>query len=203
MLDYLCECFPFWKNNQDEEAYALDLNIPNPNDALNAVCLDIEKAGQDVVIVKSGKRLCGTGAAISNVPIIQNKAYFEVKVQAGGVWGIGLATSKANLSHCPLGVDKESWVLRQDSCVHANNEQRVQTGRQVDEGDIIGVAYDHEVLSFFLNGDDLEVAFTGIRGTVFPVIYVDEGAILDIQFSSFSHQPPPGFSQILLEKTIL
>jgi hypothetical protein len=42
------------------------------------------KSGQDVVIVKNGRRLCGTGGAISNVPIIQNKAYFEVKVQAKG-----------------------------------------------------------------------------------------------------------------------
>jgi hypothetical protein len=41
-------------------------------------------SGQDVVIVKNGRRLCGTGGAISNVPIIQNKAYFEVKVQARG-----------------------------------------------------------------------------------------------------------------------
>ena len=43
----------------------------------------------------------------------------------------------------------------------------------------------------------------GIKGTVFPVIYVDEGAILDVQFSGFYHSPPSGFSQILQEKTIL
>ena len=36
------------------------------------------------MIVKNGRRLCGTGGALSNVPIIQNKAYFEVKVQANG-----------------------------------------------------------------------------------------------------------------------
>jgi len=34
--------------------------------------------------VKNGKRICGTGAALSNAPIAQDKAYFEVKLQSTG-----------------------------------------------------------------------------------------------------------------------
>ena len=66
-----------------------------------------------------------------------------------------------------------------------------------------GITYDHEVLNFYLNGNDLDVPVTGIRGTVFPVFYVDDGAILDVQFNTFYHQPPIGYDGILLEKTIL
>jgi hypothetical protein len=44
--------------------------------------------GQDVVIVKNGRRICGSGGALSNAPIIQNKAYFEVKIQALGMANI-------------------------------------------------------------------------------------------------------------------
>ena len=40
--------------------------------------------GHEVVIVKNGIRICGTGAALGNVPILQNKAYFEVKLQQTG-----------------------------------------------------------------------------------------------------------------------
>ena len=40
--------------------------------------------GNDVVIVKNGHRICGNGGAIANAPIVQNKAYFEVKVQQTG-----------------------------------------------------------------------------------------------------------------------
>ena len=36
------------------------------------------------MIVKNGRRICGTGGALSNVPIVQNKAYFEVKIQTTG-----------------------------------------------------------------------------------------------------------------------
>lgn len=41
-------------------------------------------AGNDVVIVKNGRRICGSGGALANAPIVQNKAYFEIKVQCGG-----------------------------------------------------------------------------------------------------------------------
>ena len=41
--------------------------------------------GSEVVVVKSGKRICGTGAAFSNAPIVQDKAYFEIKLQSTGI----------------------------------------------------------------------------------------------------------------------
>ena len=40
--------------------------------------------GVDCVVVKSGRRVCGTGAALANAPIVQDKSYFEVKIQCGG-----------------------------------------------------------------------------------------------------------------------
>ena len=49
-------------------------------------------SGQDVVLVKSGRRICGSGAGLANAPIAQNKAYFEIKLQSTG----GLALFKMN-----------------------------------------------------------------------------------------------------------
>lgn len=48
--------------------------------------------------MKSGQRLCGAGAALGNAPLVQSKAYFEVKIQQGGSWSIGLATRQTDLS---------------------------------------------------------------------------------------------------------
>ena len=42
------------------------------------------------MVVKNGSRLCGTGAARASTPILQNKAYWEVKVQQGGEWSCGV-----------------------------------------------------------------------------------------------------------------
>lgn len=42
--------------------------------------------GGDCVIVKSGRRICGTGAALANAPLVQDKSYFEIKIQCGGMF---------------------------------------------------------------------------------------------------------------------
>jgi len=41
-------------------------------------------AGYNVVVVKNGRRICGSGAALANAPVAQNKAYFEAKLQSSG-----------------------------------------------------------------------------------------------------------------------
>lgn len=55
-------------------------------------------AGYEVVIVKGGQRVCGSGGALGNAPLVQSKSYFEVKIQQSGSWAIGLATRQTNLS---------------------------------------------------------------------------------------------------------
>ena len=32
---------------------------------------------------------------------------------------------------------------------------------------------------------------------------VDDGAIMDVQFSKFYHEPPPGFEEIMIEQSLL
>ncbi|ALC46500.1 CG7785 [Drosophila busckii] len=73
-----------------------------------------------------------------------------------------------------------------------------------DEGDIVGVAFDHIELNFYFNGKHLEVPFRNVRApALFPVIYVGNGAILDIILDNFTHGPPSGFERILLEQSLL
>uniref|UniRef100_A0A9J8B5H2 SPRY domain-containing protein 7 n=1 Tax=Cyprinus carpio carpio TaxID=630221 RepID=A0A9J8B5H2_CYPCA len=162
------------------------------------------KPGTDVVIVKSGRRICGTGACLANAPLHQNKSYFEFKIQSTGVWGIGVATQKVNLNQVPLGQDSHSLVLRHDGSIYHNNEEknRLPANSLPQEGDIVGVTYDHVELSLYLNGKNMQCPASGIRGTVFPIVYVDDSAIIDCQFSDFYHTPPEGFEKILFEQQI-
>ncbi|XP_077392922.1 SPRY domain-containing protein 7b isoform X1 [Festucalex cinctus] len=160
--------------------------------------------GTDVVIVKSGRRICGTGACLANAPLHQNKSYFEFKIQSTGVWGVGVATQKANLNQVPLGRDSNSLVLRHDGCVVYNGEEknRLPANNLPQEGDIVGITYDHVEMNLYLNGKNMHCPASGIRGTVYPVVYVDDSAILDCQFSDFYHTPPQGFEKILFEQQI-
>ncbi|XP_028405551.1 SPRY domain-containing protein 7-like [Dendronephthya gigantea] len=167
------------------------------------VVLDKQFIGDEVVIVKSDLRICGCGAALATGPLVQNKAYFEVKVQCGGVWGVGLASRKCDLNCLPLGNNDESWVLRSDGGICQSGKVVHQLNVIPDDGDIIACTYNHAELYFYINGCQVEFPLTGIRGTVYPAVYVDEGAILDVIFKNFCYPPPDGYSRILFEKSLL
>ncbi len=57
--------------------------------------------GSDVVIIKNGERICGCGAALANAPLVQNKSYFEIKLQQAGLSDIHLVLP--NLFKCSDG----------------------------------------------------------------------------------------------------
>ncbi|PSN43546.1 SPRY domain-containing protein 7 [Blattella germanica] len=146
-----------------------------PRREINPIVLDTAHMGHEVVIVKNGQRICGCGGALASAPLVQSKAYFEVKIQQSGIWGVGLATRNADLNHSPGGHDTESW----------------------------GVSYDHIELNFYINGKAVDSPITGIRGNVYPALYVEDGAILDIVLDNFHHSPPGGFDKIMLEQSLL
>nr|CAD7204127.1 unnamed protein product [Timema douglasi] len=120
-----------------------------------------------------------------------------------GVWGVGLATRMSDLNRAPGGSDDESWVLCSDAIIRHSNKELAKISPEPQEGDILGVAYDHVELNFYVNGKSLESPVSGIRGSVYPALYVDDGAILDIVLTEFNHEPPPGFDRIMLEQSLL
>uniref|UniRef100_A0A8C7I1A0 SPRY domain containing 7b n=1 Tax=Oncorhynchus kisutch TaxID=8019 RepID=A0A8C7I1A0_ONCKI len=144
-----------------------------PLKEMPTVQLDTHHMGTDVVIVKSGRRICGTGCCLANAPLHQNKSYFELKIQSTGIWGIGVATQKVNLNQVPMGRDINSLVLRHDGSVYHNNEEknRLPANSLPQEGDIMGITYDHVEMNLYLNGKNMHCPASGIRGTVFPVVY--------------------------------
>ncbi|CAG9536755.1 unnamed protein product [Cercopithifilaria johnstoni] len=167
----------------------------------HSVRLDTVFMGDDVVLLKNGQRICGSGAALSTVPIVQNKAYFQVSIQQTGIWGIGLATRSAVLNSVP--VIANCWVLRQDGQLVANGEMMGKLDESIDEGDCIGVAYDHVELKFYKNGILLPLSISNVKGQVYPIVYVGDNAILDVMFRLFSYNAPEGYEEIMLEQTIL
>jgi len=167
------------------------------------VVLDSNHCGQEVVLLKNGMRICGTGGALANTPIMQDKAYFEVRVQQSGVWGLGLATLKADLNTTPMGNNSDSWVLCSDGNLRHNKEEMHRITQTIQEGDIIGVSYNHIELNFYVNGQNLDCPFTNVKGNVYPTVYVDDGAVLDVAFEEFVHNLPSGYDKIMLEQSLL
>lgn len=80
------------------------------------------------------------------------------------------------------------------------------------EGDIIGITYDHIELNFYLNGKHLNIPTlikvnTTSNGEynneIYPCLFVDDGAILDLIVDNFNFQIPSGFDKIMVEQTLL
>lgn len=168
--------------------------------------------GHEVVLVKNGCRICGTGGALASAPLVQSKSYFEVKIQQSGKWSVGLATRKTDLNKPKGGLDKESWCLSSDNLVShdsqeihklsmlapdisstldningtKNGAQTPETGVPM-EGDTLGIAYDHIELNFYLNGKKLDIPVVNVKGTVFPALYgkpkcIDYSVLLILSF---------------------
>lgn len=103
---------------------------------LTYLSLILLKLGQEVVIVKNGLRACGSGGALGSAPLVQDKAYFEVKVQQSGIWSAGLASRAAKLDGAG-GEDAGSWVLSHDGVFRNGGHIIGQAHITPQEGDVI------------------------------------------------------------------
>ncbi|KAK6114126.1 RE37682p, putative [Brugia malayi] len=159
-------------------SFSVTQNSSHSQNEQHSVRLDTVFMGDDVVLLKNGQRICGSG-----------------------IWGIGLATRSAILNSVP--VTANCWVLRQDGQVVANGEVLGKLDEPIDESDCIGVAFDHVELKFYKNGVLLPLSISNVKGQVYPIIYVGDNAILDVAFRSFSYNAPVGYEEIMLEQTIL
>ncbi|XP_063991777.1 SPRY domain-containing protein 7 [Diachasmimorpha longicaudata] len=174
-----------------------------PQKEPNPINLDTSHMGHEVVIVMNGLRACGQGCALTNLPLVQSKSYFEVKIRQDGIWAVGLATRSTDLNTSTGGNDAESWALNSTGIIRHNKEEVHKLQTLAQEGDIIGISFDHIELNFYVNGKPLEAPVMGIKGTVYPALYVDEGAILDLIPQEFAHTPPGGFEKIMVEQSLL
>lgn len=60
-----------------------------------------------------------------------------MKIQQGGIWGIGLARRDSDLNVAVGGKDSESWALNWDSIIRHNDQEVHKIQTPVQEGDII------------------------------------------------------------------
>lgn len=79
--------------------------------------------GQEVVLLKNSKRICGAGGALTTAPLVQSKSYFEVKIQQNGYWAVGVASKSSNLNFSRGGSDAYSWCLCSDNTVRHNDQE--------------------------------------------------------------------------------
>lgn len=81
-----------------------------------------------------------------------------------------------HLAQAPRESPTADLLVSTESPTHENEKPESEKGTNSAavmpvEGDTIGVAYDHVDLNFFLNGKNMEIPISNIRGTVYPALY--------------------------------
>lgn len=91
---------------------------------------------------------------------------------------------------------------------------KLERGVLPQEGDILGITYDHIELNFYVNGKSLNIPTlikvntqlpngSSYNNEIYPCLFVDDGAILDVILDNFNYQIPSGYEKILVEQTLL
>ena len=150
-------------------------------------------------VTVQGSTISGSGSVLAEMPVLQDKAYFETTVVTPGSFAIGFATKDSPLD----------GVLSQDTCATAwtlTHKLKVMEG--VAPGEVVGCALDQGdypvSLRFYQNG----LPVTEQRGPVTestPVIELSDGAKVVCNFGagSWMHKPVSGFEGVIKSRSLL
>jgi hypothetical protein len=87
-------------------------------------------------------------------------------------------------------MDEFSWCLCSDHIVRHNKQElykiNINNGASgeiagIQEGDVIGVSFDHIQLKFYVNGTEIDYGVTNVKGTVYPALYGECGSCREAQ----------------------
>ena len=147
--------------------------------------------------------ITGQGKALGNSQIIQDKAYFEVKVVKAGNIAVGVA--KNNKEHLQEGVgqDADSWGI----LFSAEEGPSIYKLRP---GTVIGCLFDQSDLPYIVSyiKDEIPIEgakITGMKGPVVPAISVENGAEIEVIFDSqlLENSIPAGYSPIIFSQNFM
>lgn len=82
-------------------------------------------------------------------------------------------------------MDEFSWTLNSDGVISHNKQELYKIGmsngtltnsttesvQNPQEGDVIGISYDHIQLKFYINGAEVDYSVSNVKGTVYPALY--------------------------------
>lgn len=154
-------------------------------------------------ITLSGGNLVATNTALGSVRGTVGKAsgkwYWEVTVSTISVEAtVGIGNSSATLTNNP-GADVNGWGYISQGSKTTNNSASAY-GAGYSSGDVIGVALDMDngTLTFYKNNVSQGQAFSGITGTIYPMVGEHSGDVFTANFgtTAFTYAIPTGFAAL-------
>ncbi len=163
---------------------------------------NVTLSGGNLTATRAGQGTARTTQAIAG----SMKPYWEITlISSTGVYDIyvGLATFVASLSAIPGNPDTNCWAIALDdgTYYHGGFIGTASTSWPAITNDVFGFAYDAgaQTLIISRNGTNLtpNPLFTGITGTVYPIIFFQsQTAVITANFgaSAFTGTVPGGYN---------
>jgi len=164
----------------------------NPNSAIKIKTpTEIENPGSYMESVRA------------NVRVASGKWFYEAKMNSYGKFHFGWCTKNckmetANNYALGIGHDMESWGFDTSypAAFHGSNTVQKSYGQYCNSGDVIGVLLDLEAksISFYRNGKDMGVAFTGVTPGegLYPCATIQAGQKCAFNFGKEAYKYPLG-----------
>jgi len=152
----------------------------------------------------------GYGLALADVPVEQDRAYWE--------WRVKVIGKKSSSVDCMFGVSNKRnskfYEILAESTVPAEKHgtKFMCSIPNLHDGDVIGVMVQQSELpmvQLYLNGEvQSEGQVSKFRGTVYPSVFLPPGSEMSAKFlyreEQFIHGPSrPGFGPLLAERSIM
>ncbi|CEL92292.1 unnamed protein product [Vitrella brassicaformis CCMP3155] len=161
-----------------------------PRDRDTASALSVVRIGaRGSQILLDGRVARGSGVVLSNVPIIQDKVYWEVRVLKVGRILVGVSRELVGdyLENLAADGDGRGAGGFGDGVMSWARAFGVQGGIPVAPDDVISCTFDQSDiptrLAFRLNGKALDSAtISGVKGEVRPAVGIAEGACVEVNF---------------------
>jgi hypothetical protein len=142
-------------------------------------------------------------STLGTVGVTSSKWYFEMtcvsNVATTNLDGVGIGNCGINNS----APDKAFYIYRSNGNKLQNGGSNTSYGSSFTTGDVIGVAYDADAgtLVFYKNNVSQGTAFTGITGTMLPIVYargITSTPTLALNFGQqpFIYTPPTGYNRL-------
>ncbi|GAB5359781.1 hypothetical protein AAMO2058_000571600 [Amorphochlora amoebiformis] len=169
---------------------------------LQIVKIELVKITRDGIKPMKGRIIQSTGNTISmaarGVLVSKGKYYYEAVVISPGLLQVGwICPGLFDMSSAALtagiGDIKHGWAFSGKSGQKVGGGRTSKYGKPWAKGDIISCLWDgdNRTMSFLLNGENLEVAFTGVNtaGGICPAISAGKLGEIAIELRDFRYLP--------------
>jgi hypothetical protein len=184
--------------------YDAMIDVPTNTSATVANYCVLSPLAGDVAPTNGNLSVSGVDkSTLGTVGVTSGKWYFEMtcvsNVATTNNDGVGIGNCGVNNA----APDKAFYIYRSSGVKLQNGGSNTSYGASFTTGDVIGVAYDADAgtLVFYKNNSSQGTAFTGITGTMLPIVYargITSTPTLALNFGQqpFIYTPPTGFVRL-------